>query len=82
MSNQFLGVSFSTRQGSTNAQVLQAVESAVQNVATSPDFSKESLDRLQSLLQSQDVQDKLKDAAKQGEQALKDSIKTVTDAVK
>ena len=82
MSAQFLGVSFSTRQGSANAQVSQAVENAVQNVTSNPEFSKESLERLQSLLQSQEVQDKLKAAAKQGEQALKDSIKTVTDAVK
>ena len=81
MSTSFLGVSFATRKGSDNAMVITAVEDAVENVKNSPEFTKESLDKLQALLMDADVQAKLKAAAKQGEAILKDAVKTVTDKV-
>lgn len=82
MSMQFLGVSFATRKGSANAQMITAVETAVEGVKNSPEFTKESLDKLQDLLRSKEMQDKLKAAAKQGEDVLKKTIDSVTDAVK
>ncbi|MBI9094557.1 MAG: hypothetical protein JEY71_06725 [Sphaerochaeta sp.] len=82
MSTRFLGVSFATRKGSSNAMVITAVEDAVDDVKNSPEFTKESLDKLQDLLRSADVQAKLKAAAKQGEDILKDAVQTVTDMVK
>ncbi len=82
MSTRFLGVSFATRKGSDNAMVIGAVENAVEHVKNSPEFTKESLDKLQDLLRSAEVQAKLKAAAKQGEAVLKDAVQTVTDKVK
>ena len=82
MSTQFLGVSFATRKGSSNALMMTAVEDAVEHVKNSPEFTKESLDKLQELLKSADVQAKLKAAAKQGEGMLKDAVQAVTDKVK
>ncbi len=82
MSTRFLGVSFATREGSDNALVITAVEAAVDHVKNSPEFTQESLDKLQDLLRSADVQAKLKAAATQGEDILKDAIQAVTDKVK
>ncbi|NBK23705.1 MAG: hypothetical protein EOM68_16950 [Spirochaetia bacterium] len=82
ISTSFLGVSFATRKGTDNAMVITAVEDAVDHVKNSPEFTKESLDKLQELLRSADVQAKLKAAAKQGEDMLKDAVQTVTDKVK
>jgi len=82
MSTSFLGVSFATRKGTDNALVITAVEDAVANVKNSPEFTKESLDKLKALLSDADVQAKLKAAAKQGEEFLKDAVQTVTDKVK
>ncbi len=82
MSTRFLGVSFATRKGTDNALVITAVEDAVENVKNSPEFTKESLAKLQELLRSAEVQAKLKAAAKQGEGMLKDALQTVTDKVK
>ena len=79
MSMQFLGVSFALRKGSVNAQVMDAVGLAVNQVKGSPEFTQESFERLQSLLSSDEVQQKLKDAAKQGQQVLENSVKHVTD---
>lgn len=82
MSTQFLGVSFATRKGSDNALVQTAIDSAVQQVKESPEFTKESFDKLQELLKSAEVQAKLKAAAKQGEGMLRDTIQSITDKVK
>lgn len=82
MSTRFLGVSFATRKGSANALVITAVEDAVDHVKNSPEFTRESLAKLQELLKSAEVQARLKAAAKQGEDVLKDAVKTVTDKVK
>ena len=82
ISTQFLGVSFSTRKGTDNALVITAVENAVEHVKNSPEFTKESLEKLQELLRSAEVQAKLKAAAKQGEGMLKDAVQAVTDKVK
>lgn len=82
MSTRFLGVSFATREGSDNALVITAVETAIDQVKNSPEFTQESLDKLQDLLQSAEVQAKLKAAAKQGEDILKDAVQSVTDKVK
>ena len=82
MSTSFLGVSFATRKGSDNAMVIMAVEDAVDHVKNSPEFTKESFDKLQELLKSADVQAKLKAAAKQGEGMLQDAVQAVTDKVK
>ncbi|MGE4584214.1 MAG: hypothetical protein AB7C91_06160 [Sphaerochaeta sp.] len=82
MSMQFLGVSFAYRAGTVNALVLDAVNGAVDQVRNNPEFTKESFARLQSLLSSKEVQQKLTDAAKQGEQVLQDALKQVTDMAK
>ena len=82
MSTQFLGVSFATRKGTDNALVITAVEDAVDTVKNSPEFTKESLAKLEELLRSAEVQAKLKAAAKQGEDMLKDAVQAVTDKVK
>lgn len=78
MSMQFLGVSFALRKGSVNAQVLTALES----VKVNPEFSQEAFDRLQTLLSSPEVQQRLKDAAKQGQQSLENAVKNVADMAK
>jgi len=78
MSMQFLGVSFALRKGSVNAQVLTALES----VKVNPEFTQEAFDRLQTLLSSPEVQQRLKDAAKQGQQSLEDAVKNVADMAK
>ncbi len=78
MSMQFLGVSFALRKGSVNAQVMTALEA----VKVNPEFSQESFNRLQSLLSSPEVQQRLKDAAKQGQQALEDAVKNVSEMAK
>ena len=78
MSMQFLGVSFALRKGSVNAQVMTALEA----VKVNPEFSQEAFDRLQSLLSSPEVQQRLKDAAKQGQQALEDAVKNVSEMAK
>lgn len=86
ISTKFLGVSFDTRKGSANALMMTSVENAVgdavEHMKNSPEFTKESLDKLQDLLNSAEVQAKLKAAAKKGEDVLKDAVKTVTDKVK
>lgn len=79
MSMQFLGVSFALRKGSVNAQVMDAVGLAVDQVKGSPEFTQESFERLQSLLSSDEVQQRLKDAAKQGQQVLESTVQQVTD---
>lgn len=78
MSMQFLGVSFALREGSVNSQVQTALEALRAN----PEFSQESFERLQTLLSSPEVQQKLKDAAKQGQQALEDAVKNLSDMAK
>ncbi len=78
MSMQFLGVSFALRKGSVNSQVLDALET----LKTNPEFSQQSFDRLQTLLASPEIQQRLKEAAKQGQQALEDAVKNVSDMVK
>ena len=78
MSMQFLGGSFALRKGSVNAKVLTALEA----VKVNPEFSQEAFDRLQSLLSSPEVQQRLKDAAKQGQQALEDAVKNVSEMAK
>ena len=83
VSGHFLGVSFSEKGKQTvSAQVDNAVQTAVDTVTSSPEFTKQSIDKLQDLLKSDEIQSKLKDAAKQGETALKDAVQTVTDSVK
>lgn len=83
LSGHFFGVSFSEKGKQTvSAQVDNAVQTAVETVTSSPEFTKQSIDKLQELLKSDEVQSKLKDAAKQGETALKDAVQTVTDSVK
>ncbi len=82
MSTRFLGVSFATRKGSANALVITAVEDAVAHVKNSPEFTKESLAKLEDLLRSAEVQAKLKAAAKQGEDMLDLAIQAVTDRVR
>ncbi|MCK9600039.1 MAG: hypothetical protein M0R06_13425 [Sphaerochaeta sp.] len=78
MSMQFLGVSFALREGSVNAQVQTALEA----LRVNPEFSQESFEHLQTLLSSPEVQQKLKDAAKQGQQALEDAVKNLSDMAK
>jgi hypothetical protein len=83
LSEHFLGVSFSAKGKATvSTQVDNAVQTAVDTVVASPEFTKQSIEKLQDLLQSDEIQAKLKDAAKQGEAALKDAVQTVTDSVK
>ncbi len=79
MGMQFLGVSFALREGSVNSQVLDVISEQAQG---SPEFSKESFARLQELLSSPEVQQRLKDAAKEGRQALESAVQQVTDQVK
>ncbi len=81
MSTQFLGVSFAARKGTDNALVQSAVDSAIEQVKNSPEFTKEAFEKLQDLLRSAEVQAKLKAAAKQGEGMVKDVINTVVDKV-
>lgn len=81
MSTQFLGVSFATRKGSDTALVQTAVDKAVNQVKNSPEFTKEATEKFLALLKSAEVQDKLKDAAKQGETVVNDVIKSVVDRV-
>ncbi len=81
MSMQFLGVSFAYREGSVNALVLDAVEGAVQKVQGDPTFTKESFEQLKTLLSSEQVQQQLKDAAKQGQQVLEGVVQQVTESV-
>ncbi len=77
MGMQFLGVSFALREGgSINAQVLDVISEQAQG---NPDFSRESFARLQQLLSSPEVRDQLKDAAKEGQQALESAVQQVTD---
>lgn len=78
MSMQFLGVSFALRKGSVNAQVLSALEAVKGN----PEFSAESFSKFQELVSSPLVQQQLKDAAKQGQQALEDAVKNVAEMAK
>ncbi|MGE4454163.1 MAG: hypothetical protein AB7D92_06470 [Sphaerochaeta sp.] len=78
MGMQFLGVSFALREGSLNSQVLDVISEQAQG---SPEFSKESFARLQELLSSPEVQQRLKDAAKEGRQALESAVQQVTDQV-
>ncbi len=76
MGMQFLGVSFALREGSINAQVLDVISEQAQG---NPDFSRESFARLQQLLASPEVRDRLKDAAKDGRQALESAVLQVTE---
>ena len=78
MSLQFLGVSFALRDGSVNARVMDAVS----EIQRDPDFSSESLQRLRTLLNSVEVQQQLKDAARQGQQVLDDAVKQLTETVR
>ncbi|WP_320128120.1 hypothetical protein [uncultured Sphaerochaeta sp.] len=82
MSEQFFGISFSSRGVNGTTQVDKMVDGAVATVTSSPEFTQQSIDKLQELLKSDEVQAKLKTAALQGEQALKDAVKSVSDAVK
>nr|WP_319775838.1 hypothetical protein [uncultured Sphaerochaeta sp.] len=76
MGMQFLGVSFALREGSLNARVLDVISEQAQG---NPDFSRESFARLQELLSSPEVREQLKDAAKDGQQALESAVKQVTE---
>ena len=78
MSMQFLGVSFALREGSVNARVMDAVS----EIQGDPDFSAESLQRLRILLNSVEVQQQLRDAARQGQQVLNTTVKQLTEAVR
>lgn len=86
ISTKFLGVSFDTRKGSANALMMTSVENAVgdavEHMKNSPEFTKESLDKLQDLLNSAEEHAKLMAAAKKGEDFLKAAVKTVMDKVK
>ena len=82
MSTQFLGVSFSTRKGSDYALVISAVDSSVEQMKNSPEFTKESIDRFLELANSPEMKEKFKVTAKQGEDVLKDAIKTLMEKVK
>jgi hypothetical protein len=83
LSDHFLGVSFSDKdKQSINTQVDKVVQSTIDTVAASPEFTQQSIDKLQDLLKSADIQDKLKEAAKQGGTALKDAVDSVADSVK
>ncbi len=76
MGMQFLGTSFAYREGTVNAQVLDALGQV------NPQFTKESFAQFQSLITSPAVQDKLKEAAKEGQQALQSVVQQITDQVK
>ncbi|MDK2860328.1 MAG: hypothetical protein PWP25_1514, partial [Sphaerochaeta sp.] len=76
MGMKFLGVSFALREGSLNAQVLDVISEQSQG---NPDFSSESFVRLQQLLSSPEVQERLKEAAKEGQQALESAVQQLTE---
>jgi hypothetical protein len=78
MSMQFLGISFAYRQGSINAQVMDAVSELQGN----PDFSGEAVQQFRNLLNSAEVQQQLRDAAKQGQQVLTTTVKQLMDTVR
>ena len=78
MSMQFLGVSFSFRQGSVNARVMEAVS----EIQGDPDFSAEALQQLRVLLNRAEVQQQLREAAKQGQQVLTTTVKQLMDTVR
>ena len=79
MSMQFLGVSNASRR--TTSLVNAAVDSTV-TAFENADVSEESLQKLRQLFASDEVQAKLKAAAQQGAEALKDAAQTVADSVK
>ena len=82
MSTQFLGVSFATRKGSANALVLSAVDSTVEHMKNSPEYTKEKIDQFVDLVNSPEIKEKAKARAKEGAGALEDFLKTLMDRVR
>ncbi|MGH0052077.1 MAG: hypothetical protein ACQ5SW_01635 [Sphaerochaetaceae bacterium] len=82
MGMQFLGVSFAFREGSVNSQVLDVVSGALEQARENPDFSSESFARLQELFSSSEVQQRLMDAARGGQQMLESAVQQVTERAK
>lgn len=82
MSTQFLGVSFATRKGSANALVLSAVDSTVEHMKNSPEFTKEKIDQFVDLVNSPEMKQKAKARAKEGSDAVEEFLQTLMDRVK
>ncbi len=78
MGMQYLGLSFSLRDGSVNAQVMEMLGQVEGGV----DFSKESGERFWKALNSREFRLQFKAAAEQGEQAVKGAVQSLVDKVR
>ena len=78
MGMQYLGLSFSLREGSVNAQVMQAMGEMEGGV----ELSKEAGDRFWKALNSREFRLQFKAATEQGEQAVKSAVQGLVDRVK
>lgn len=73
MGMQYLGVSYSLREGSVNAQVMGMVEGV--------EFSKETAQHFWKLLNSREFRLQFKAASEQGEQAVKGVVQSLLETV-
>lgn len=78
VSMNFLGVSFSSRKGSRDALIAEAIQSYVQDSG----LSSKELEQYQDLISSPEVLKLLRDAKKQGDEVLKATLKNLADRVK
>ncbi|MCK9546910.1 MAG: hypothetical protein RBS49_00270 [Sphaerochaeta sp.] len=74
MGMQYLGVSFSLRDGSVNAQVMEMVGDV--------EFSKENAQHFWKLLNSREFRLQFKAATEQGEQAVKGVVQSLVERVR